>query len=489
MTSSSKRPVPEVMLLRYLAGDLPAAERAQIDAERRDSPELAARIAELEREQAAYFSTHPPDAAAHRLWTQLSVEDSKAIARRSTTRWWRWFLLPSAATAAAVLFAVFVVQESHERATPTLGDSESPRSDVELAEAAQAAPAAPEQVAPASEPTRAPAEPVTGPADESKTHAAPSKPAATGAVTRAARKRPATDKQDAPTALGGAEGLAFGDGGGGGGGVGVAAPRGSGVTGTGMGGGGLAGKGTQGFGRGATGTGAGVSRSGAAKKERVVEREEPSRDVESRPAPDAGPAEDARRVYAAPPPVAVVPQAPAPKPAPKVALPANEPMVAPESAAPHEAKSAASLADDADGAAGELARRAPPRPHAELVLRSGGEVRRSRAGTASAGAGDRVFVIAELSRDAYVLVVAARAAGTVQTLWRGRMTAGERREIPVTWPPTGGQGPLYLFVIASDEPLDAAGVLPESTPLPASYAGAIRAEAGSFVRLRVTARP
>lgn len=470
MSSSAKRSVPEVMLLRYLAGDLSAAEREEIEAERRSSPELAARIAELEREQTAYFAAHPPAAMAHQLWTRLSVEDAHATAQPSARRWWRWFLLPSAATAAAVLFAVFVVRESRHAEAPTLVESAAPRSDVELAE----------DVAPA---------PAT--VDESEVVATPAKPAASDAAKPATRSRSVPQELDAPAVARGAEGLAFGDGvGARGGGAGAAAPGGIASKGTGLGGGGgLVGEGTQGIGRGVSGKGASVVRRGESKKERVVEREELSRDDASRSKSAAGPADAERRTYAAPPPSPVVAQETPAQPAPKAASPVPAPLAAPEAKPSSEAKNAASLAYDSGDSEGERARRAPPRPQAELVVRSGGEVRRSRGGTASAAMGDRVVVLAQVARDAYVMVATARAGGAVQTLWRGRMQAGEPREVPVVGSPRAGEGPLYVFVIASDEPLDPSSVFANATSLPAGYAGAIGAEPGSFVRLRLTARP
>src|SRR5262245_4656652 len=94
--------LPEVLLERYLAGDLSPERRRDIESRCAASPVLAARLEALRAARQAFLGTDPPAAFAARLSTRL------ASAPRGQRRWWLWLGAPSAAAAAAVLVAVTV---------------------------------------------------------------------------------------------------------------------------------------------------------------------------------------------------------------------------------------------------------------------------------------------------------------------------------------------------------------------------------------------
>ena len=85
------RKIADALLERYLADDLPAPLRAQLDETLPRSAEDAARLAELRGETAAFLARHPPAAMAERLTPR----------RR---RWvWSLFAIPVAAAATLLL--------------------------------------------------------------------------------------------------------------------------------------------------------------------------------------------------------------------------------------------------------------------------------------------------------------------------------------------------------------------------------------------------
>ena len=90
---SSPRPIPEALLERYLAGDLPDAERAALEQRLEASPEDRARLDALRADSAAYLIKHPPGPLA-----------AKLEAQGSTPKRWAWLLAPLAAVAAGALF-------------------------------------------------------------------------------------------------------------------------------------------------------------------------------------------------------------------------------------------------------------------------------------------------------------------------------------------------------------------------------------------------
>lgn len=92
--------IPDVMLERYVAGDLKPEQRARIEAAASATPAVAARIKAIETERNAFLTASPPEAAAHRIVTRLAVE------REKQPRRFMWWLFPPVGVAAALLFGV-----------------------------------------------------------------------------------------------------------------------------------------------------------------------------------------------------------------------------------------------------------------------------------------------------------------------------------------------------------------------------------------------
>ena len=99
MTPTS-RPIPDVLLERYLADDLAAEARARIDAELATSPALRDRLADLQASRDAFLAADPPPRFAHRVAVKAAV-----ASRRPGRRLW-WALAPAGAAAAGVLVVV-----------------------------------------------------------------------------------------------------------------------------------------------------------------------------------------------------------------------------------------------------------------------------------------------------------------------------------------------------------------------------------------------
>jgi hypothetical protein len=121
--------IPDVLLERYLAGDLPASEQSRIDAACETSPELAARLAQLTVERDAFLSADPPAAFAHRLVTRLALEP------KPRKLWSFWLLAPSGAAAAVALLLAVTY-------TRLVGDEQPSSTELWRDEAVAKAPAA-----------------------------------------------------------------------------------------------------------------------------------------------------------------------------------------------------------------------------------------------------------------------------------------------------------------------------------------------------------
>jgi hypothetical protein len=96
----SQRLITDVLLERYLAGDVDAALRAEIDGKLAASASDRERLDELQRDSAAFLVAHPPGPMVARF------EEKRRVHR---LRWRIGLLLPlGLATAAAVVLGVFV---------------------------------------------------------------------------------------------------------------------------------------------------------------------------------------------------------------------------------------------------------------------------------------------------------------------------------------------------------------------------------------------
>ena len=103
---SERQTVPDVLLLRYLAGDLSAEERRRIEAQRDASQAVRRRLDELATERSAFLAADPPAAFAHRVATRLVHDAEAGEGWRSL---WAW-AAPSAAVALGLVGVVIYVR-------------------------------------------------------------------------------------------------------------------------------------------------------------------------------------------------------------------------------------------------------------------------------------------------------------------------------------------------------------------------------------------
>ena len=98
------RPIPDALLERYLAGDLPEAKRQEIEALLAASPAEQARVDALRADSAAFFVAHPPAPLIAKL-------ESSRPSRR-----WLSLLMPAFGAVAALLVAIiyFVRQPTED---------------------------------------------------------------------------------------------------------------------------------------------------------------------------------------------------------------------------------------------------------------------------------------------------------------------------------------------------------------------------------------
>lgn len=93
---SDRRPIPDALLERYLAGDLDEARRKELEARLAESPEDRARLDALRADSAAFLIQHPPGPL---------VAKAQASRRPPLYRWLRLVLVP---LATAVLVMVLM---------------------------------------------------------------------------------------------------------------------------------------------------------------------------------------------------------------------------------------------------------------------------------------------------------------------------------------------------------------------------------------------
>ncbi len=97
-----RHPVSDVMLARYVAGDLHGAQLERIERAIKDVPGVAERLARVKGDRDAFLRDHPPEAFAHRIVTRITVE------KKPRSLWHVWWALPPVGVAAALLIGVFV---------------------------------------------------------------------------------------------------------------------------------------------------------------------------------------------------------------------------------------------------------------------------------------------------------------------------------------------------------------------------------------------
>ncbi len=100
MTGTPATPVSDVMLARYVAGDLRGEQLARVERAIGETPGLAERLERMKSERAAFLGSAPPHQFAHQLVTRLTVE------RPAPQKWQVWWLLPPVTVATALLIGV-----------------------------------------------------------------------------------------------------------------------------------------------------------------------------------------------------------------------------------------------------------------------------------------------------------------------------------------------------------------------------------------------
>jgi hypothetical protein len=100
MTETIATPVSDVMLARYVAGDLAGEQLARVERAIGETPGLAERLERMKSERAAFLASTPPHQFAHQVVTRLTVE------RPAKAKWQVWWLLPPVTVATALLLGV-----------------------------------------------------------------------------------------------------------------------------------------------------------------------------------------------------------------------------------------------------------------------------------------------------------------------------------------------------------------------------------------------
>ncbi|MEM6531512.1 MAG: hypothetical protein AAF654_02755 [Myxococcota bacterium] len=137
--------VTDIMLERYLAGDLNGEQRARVQSAIDASEDAQRRLEELSELRDSFFELESPEAFAHRLAVQLEHEAPRS-------RWTRWLLGPAFAVAVGgAAIGVIAVQSTDE--APELSSAfetrdKAPEAQSEGAPAAPAASAKPSTATP-----------------------------------------------------------------------------------------------------------------------------------------------------------------------------------------------------------------------------------------------------------------------------------------------------------------------------------------------------
>ncbi len=100
LTGTMTTPVSDVMLARYVAGDLHGEQLARVERALGETPGLVERLERMKSERAAFLASAPAHQFAHQVVTRLTVE------RPTQAKWQVWWLLPPVTVATALLFGV-----------------------------------------------------------------------------------------------------------------------------------------------------------------------------------------------------------------------------------------------------------------------------------------------------------------------------------------------------------------------------------------------
>ncbi len=160
---TARRRIPDVLLERYLAGDLSADLRRHIEREREAHPDTRTRLEELRADRQAFLAADLPADVARRLAGRLEITDAVAAPARPR-RWLTWVLGPSAAAVATVVVVtVITVTHSADETAPVVTTPGT--GAVESDDAPEAGPAGAHE-SPEARPAGAQEPPKAGPAGD-----------------------------------------------------------------------------------------------------------------------------------------------------------------------------------------------------------------------------------------------------------------------------------------------------------------------------------
>jgi hypothetical protein len=121
---------PDVLLERYLAGDLAVEDQERVQAACREHPGLQTRLEELAADRRAFLAETPPVDFARKVVDRLAMgrpaEPVATAPRRTVPRWWAWVLAPSAAAAVALAITFTVTRMSSDEAASFLLEDPAP---------------------------------------------------------------------------------------------------------------------------------------------------------------------------------------------------------------------------------------------------------------------------------------------------------------------------------------------------------------------------
>ena len=111
--NGNKRPLPDILLERYLADDLSAELRSQVEDALKSDGDTAERLAFLEKGRGEFLLADPPDQFAHRIVAKVELDRVMGESARgfSWDRALRLFGVPSLAMAAVAVFAITISED------------------------------------------------------------------------------------------------------------------------------------------------------------------------------------------------------------------------------------------------------------------------------------------------------------------------------------------------------------------------------------------
>ncbi len=106
--------ISDILLERYLSGDVPAEAKAHIERALQEDARVRERLEILQKERAQFYADDPPPMFAHRVRSRIDHAYERAAAAPAPARW-RWLFSPALAAAALIVLVVGVLVQNRER--------------------------------------------------------------------------------------------------------------------------------------------------------------------------------------------------------------------------------------------------------------------------------------------------------------------------------------------------------------------------------------